>query len=82
MDKTEKRFANVSITMGLIPFEVLLSDPSDVTMSNIMCWLLENNIKHTFEVVDVSDVSGQYDTIVSFQFTNEQDQLLFALKWT
>lgn len=68
--------------MGIMSeYEVLLPDPDDVTISNIICWLEENNVMYNFESVDVSDVSGQYDTIVAFTFTNEQDMLLFQLKW-
>jgi hypothetical protein len=62
-------------------FKVLLSDPTDAIMDNIVNWLDDLHIQYEIEVVDVSDTSYTYDIIVEYSFTNEQDKLLFILKW-
>lgn len=34
-----------------------------------------------YEVTDVSDVSLVYDNVASYSFGNEQDALIFMLRW-
>lgn len=34
-----------------------------------------------FDSVDVSDVSGHYDSVETFKFTNSKDVVAFKLRW-
>ena len=33
------------------------------------------------EVIDVSDVSGQWDQLAEFEFSDEKDVTMFLLRW-
>ena len=45
-------------------------------------WANENCSSYVgYDVQDVSDVSYYYDTVARYVFDNEQDVVLFTLKW-
>ena len=55
---------------------------TEAYFNEMLIWAKEHcqSFKH-FEVTDVSDVSIICDEIAEFQFENEQDLLMFTLRW-
>lgn len=51
-------------------------------VSDMIDYCHENNLSLAkFENMDTSDVSGQWDTLCMFQFTKEEDAVMFKLKF-
>lgn len=54
----------------------------DPDMDVITEWLEQHELKPTLmEVLDVSDVSPYYDTMLTVCFASEDDALMFKLTW-
>jgi len=70
-------------------FPVYISDPTpngydyNETFYNAMdAWAKEHCASYFgFDVVDVADVSVQWDEIGEYRFYDERDALAFTLKW-
>jgi hypothetical protein len=57
-------------------------DQSEIYFHNADHWALEHCQSYKgHNVQDVSDVSYQYDNIALYLFEDEQDALMFRLKW-
>jgi hypothetical protein len=57
-------------------------DQTEVYFHNAGVWAFENCASfygHT--VIDVSDVSYRWDQLALYQFHDEQDALIFRLRW-
>lgn len=68
---------------GSVPYRVLISDPTDKELDEMKEFI--NNSKLdliTVDGVDVSDHSLTTDVIYEYIFGNEQDALLFRLKYS
>jgi len=64
------------------PLEVYICDASDLQYEAMIEFCEENNLKmKSYGNQDVSDVSGQWDTIALFRFENTEDALVFKLKF-
>ena len=62
-------------------FVVHLADPP-VPMWKMKKWAREQCQSFIWaELVDTSDVSYDYDSVVAFYFSTEADKIMFALKW-
>ena len=62
--------------------DIYICDASDEKMNDMVDYCHSNNLSlRTFVNVDVSDVSGSWDTISMFTFTDESDALAFKLKY-
>ncbi len=62
--------------------EILLGDLTEKEISDMLDYCDDFNLElHSFNVSDVSDVSGQFDTIATFKFDNEEDALAFRLRF-
>lgn len=60
-------------------FKVSVSDPDQ---TEIELWLMEKNIPvKSFELIDVSDVTIYYDVVLTVEFLNAEDAMLFKLTW-
>jgi hypothetical protein len=63
-------------------FVVHLSDPT-IPMWKMKRWARDHCKSYVWsELVDTSDVSYAYDSICAFYFGDEQDKLMFALKYS
>lgn len=61
--------------------QVLLPDPLE-PLWKMKRWARTNCASFIWaELVDTSDVSYDYDSITAFYFGNEQDKLMFTLKY-
>jgi len=61
--------------------QVLLPDPPE-PLWKMKRWSRTNCASFIWaELVDTSDVSYDYDSITAFYFGNEQDKLMFTLKY-
>ncbi len=59
-----------------------IADPSDEEMYDMLDFCYDNKLSLTlYECIDVSDVSGRYDTIATFKFDDDADAVLFKLRW-
>ena len=62
--------------------DIYIGDPSDEKVSDMLDYCNTNHLSLVrFENLDVSDVSGSYDTIATFTFSEEYDALAFKLKY-
>jgi hypothetical protein len=58
------------------------SDCSDEKLNDMLDYCRDNSLSLAmFRNDDVSDVSGRWDTIASFQFDKEDDAMIFKLKY-
>ncbi len=63
--------------------DVLICDPSDDKINAMLDYCQEFKVGFlSYNIMDVSDASGRYDTIATFVFTNEQDAMFFKLKFS
>jgi len=61
--------------------EIILADLSPEEVNSMVDYCDELNIElESFGQLDVSDVSG-YDTLAIFKFKNEEDALIFKLRF-
>jgi hypothetical protein len=61
---------------------IYISDPSDEKINDMLDYCHSNMLSFvSYENVDVSDVSGQWDSICSFSFKEENDAFIFKLKY-
>ena len=61
--------------------EIILADLSPEEVNSMVDYCDELNIElESFSQLDVSDVSG-YDTLATFKFKNEEDALIFKLRF-
>lgn len=64
------------------PCQVILGDLSFEEVNSMMDYCEEFDIElESFKQTDVSDASGQYDTLATFKFKNKEDALIFRLKF-
>ena len=64
------------------PKDVYICDPTDTDMSNMVDFChAQGLVLVSYDNTDVSDCSGQWDTIARFSFDNTEDALLFKLKF-
>lgn len=62
--------------------QVLIPDPTQDDKIAMMEFIIASKLSLiTIDGVDVSDNSIYYDEIYTYYFGNEQDALLFTLKW-
>ena len=62
--------------------QVLIPDPTQDDKVAMMEFIIASKLHLiTIDGVDVSDNSIYYDEIYTYYFSNEQDALLFTLKW-
>lgn len=62
--------------------DVYICDPSDGKMTEMVEFCDEHGLKlKSYDNTDVSDCSGQWDTIACFRFENSEDALVFKLKF-
>lgn len=58
------------------------NDLSDEKLNEMIDYCLTNSLSlDRYENTDVSDVSGQWDTITLFAFTKDDDAMLFRLRY-
>ena len=71
-------------------FQVLITDENsngydynEEYFNGIDAWARAHCVSYIgFEVVDVQDISSSsWDEIAEYRFNNEQDELVFRLKW-
>ena len=69
-------------------FEVYLNDAkmdydeSEIYFHNANFWALKHcSSYYSYDVQNVSDVSYHYDNIAFYLFQDEQDALMFQLRW-
>lgn len=61
--------------------DIHICDASDKRINDMVDYCNTNNLSLVkFENLDVSDVSGKWDTIATFTFSEECDALAFKLK--
>lgn len=60
---------------------VYINDITDSKLTEMIEYCEENNFKLIYEVIDISDFSGKYDTTTSFQFSSDEHATLFKLKY-
>lgn len=61
--------------------KIYICDAPDERINDMIDYCYENSLSlEKFENLDVSDVSG-WDMIATFEFTNEDDALVFKLRW-
>jgi hypothetical protein len=59
-----------------------ICDPTDTEIADMLDYCHEYSLSLTkFENVDVSDISGKWDTIATFKFHKDEDALFFKLKY-
>jgi len=64
------------------PNNVYICDPADGKMTEMIEYCHDQNLKlFSYDNTDVSDCSGQWDTIARFSFTNSEDALIFKLRF-
>lgn len=64
------------------PCHVSLGDLSNEVVDAMIDYCDEYNVElESFDMVDVSDTSGKYDTIATLKFKHEVDALAFRLKF-
>lgn len=62
--------------------KVILADLSSEEVNSMVDYCDELNIElESFSQVDVSDALGKYDTVATFKFKNEEDALIFKLRF-
>ena len=62
-------------------YQVLLPDPPE-PMWRMKRWAREHCKSYVWaELVDTTDVSYDYDSVCAFYFSDEQDKLMFTLKY-
>jgi hypothetical protein len=62
--------------------DILICDPTDEEVSDMLDYCNTNHLSLVkFENLDVSDVSGSWDTIATFTFLEDYDALAFKLKY-
>lgn len=63
-------------------YDVRIVDPPDEKINAMLDYCQEFKVGFlSYNILDVSDVSGRFDTIATFVFTNEQDAMFFKLKF-
>ena len=61
--------------------EVLISDPAFI-MWKMKKWCRDRDLSLVWsELIDVADVSSQFDEVVAFYFIDAKDATLFSLKF-
>jgi hypothetical protein len=62
--------------------DVYICDPTDGAMEEMVDFCREQGLKLvSYDNTDVSDCSGQWDTIARFRFESTEDALLFKLRY-
>jgi len=62
--------------------DIHICDPVPGAVDDMLDYCQENSLSLIkFEISDVSDVSGQWDTIATFTFMKHDDATLFKLRW-
>ena len=62
--------------------DVYICDPTDAAMEEMVDFCTTQGLKlESYDNTDVSDCSGQWDTIARFRFENTEDALLFKLRY-
>jgi len=63
-------------------YNIHICDPSDEKITQMLDYCQEFKLEFlSYSVTDVSDVSGRWDTIARFVFKNDQDAMIFKLKF-
>jgi hypothetical protein len=64
------------------PCEIVIGDLTDQEISDMIDYCEDFNLElQSFKNLDVSDVSGKFDTIATFVFETPEDALAFRLKF-
>lgn len=62
--------------------DIYICDPTDEEVNDMLDYCNTNRLSlFKFENLDVSDVSGSWDTIATFAFLEDYDALVFKLKY-
>jgi hypothetical protein len=62
--------------------DVYICDPTDAAMEEMVDFCKEQGLKlESYDNTDVSDCSGQWDTIARFRFEDTEDALIFKLRY-
>jgi hypothetical protein len=63
-------------------YHVYICDPDDGQVNRMLDYCKEFKLEFlSYSCTDVSDCSGQWDTIAQFVFKNDQDAMIFKLKF-